>query len=425
MSSQENSESLLSDEFIGSPPNHLTRYGISFILLFILLVITFSWYIDYSDTINTTTTLNTQKPTIIHQAERNGIIEQVLVNDGDRVTEDQVIMILHSDVAASTISHLKLALTEDQITIDDLSVLIDLHMGKFREDFQKLAEALHKINEQQSQQQLKLKIKQQQSHLLALRERLQQLNKQHDMLAQKHTIAERQIERSSQLAEQGLLSKTDIEQLNKNLLDAKINTHQIKVEQVELKDAINFSKQEIDILNNDATERSQQLSLQKSLLVQKLLDQITGWEKNHLLKANISGVVAIPYGSSPHQNIKAGQEIFSVIPKSNNLIGQIKVSENGTGKIRLGQKTRIQLKSYPAKEFGEIEGEVISKSPSIHDQLVFLDIAISGFNAQQNNIQTTYGKNIQYIPNMQGQVEIITNRKSLLKRVFEQLVAQF
>ena len=165
-----------------------------------------------------------------------------------------------------------------------------------------------------------------------------------------------------------------------------------------------------------------ELLLQIESQRQVLIDKINNWEKRHIIKSPITGTLSLPSGIFTHQSINFKQELFSIIPISNSLIGTIKIPELGAGKINISQDVQIQLDSFPHQEFGDIYGQVINKSTSIHDASIYIEIKISNFNKSTNKLTTSYAKKITYLPNMQGKVEIITNKKNILARIFENLL---
>ena len=89
------------------------------------------------------------------------------------------------------------------------------------------------------------------------------------------------------------------------------------------------------------------------------------------------------------------------------------------GKIKTGQKAILRFDAFPYKEFGIVESKVghISKVPGVDNsgQTVY-EVQIP----LEDHIVTDFSHTIKYKPNMTAQVLIITQNKTLLKRIFNQ-----
>ena len=130
---------------------------------------------------------------------------------------------------------------------------------------------------------------------------------------------------------------------------------------------ITEAEQQLQWLKNEHSQNLSRARLQQQLAQQKLLDLIQGWEHQHILRASHAGIMALPNGRADRQNIRAGEHLFTVIPGSSELRGQVSVPEHGTGKVSPGQAVLMRLMRYPAAEFGEIprwaqSSEVIASS---------------------------------------------------------------
>ncbi|MTI30398.1 hypothetical protein E1171_06195 [Cytophagales bacterium RKSG123] len=89
----------------------------------------------------------------------------------------------------------------------------------------------------------------------------------------------------------------------------------------------------------------------------------------------------------------------------------------GSAKVKVGQKVKIKLKNYPYKEYGYIRGIVSEISLTATDDQYYLNININ----QDLNTNTNF--KIDYITNMKGEAEIITEERTLLERLFSKLTS--
>lgn len=149
----------------------------------------------------------------------------------------------------------------------------------------------------------------------------------------------------------------------------------------------------------------------------QLLTNIRNWEMSYVLIAPISGKLSYNNYWAEKQNIIAGEEIFYIVPNDNGkLIAKAFLPVTRSGKIKIKQKVNLHLENYPDNEYGIIKGEItnISKVPSIHQDGTYYTAEIG----LPNGLLTSYKKRLPYYPDMNGQVDIITENMSLLERIF-------
>jgi hypothetical protein len=82
------------------------------------------------------------------------------------------------------------------------------------------------------------------------------------------------------------------------------------------------------------------------------------------------------------------QELFAVIPKNEELIGIVKVTNQAFGKVEKGQKVRMSFANYPAQEFGQLKGEVVEISNIPSEVGYFLKVKLT------NGLISSYNKTI-------------------------------
>jgi len=107
--------------------------------------------------------------------------------------------------------------------------------------------------------------------------------------------------------------------------------------------------------------------------------------------------------------------LFTIVPKSKNIIAKIFVPMQGIGKLKNDQKILIDLMSYPAQEFGYLECNIDNISIIPNEQNLYLiEAKLDSTSFLKNN------NKIPFIPLMEGQAKIITDKKRIITRVFEQ-----
>ncbi|QEC72186.1 HlyD family efflux transporter periplasmic adaptor subunit [Arachidicoccus ginsenosidivorans] len=148
------------------------------------------------------------------------------------------------------------------------------------------------------------------------------------------------------------------------------------------------------------------------------------WEANYVFKAPFSGVIQFLGFWSDGEFISKGEELFSIIPSDDKYYGQVLLSENsGAGKVEIGQSVIIKLKDFPYLEFGYVRGVVASislatnveqtSSGKVGYYMIFVKL--------ESGLRTNYGKKLTYKHGISGSVEIITQRRRLFERLFDNI----
>src|SRR5690554_13435 len=87
MEREQHSEDL--QDIIGRPPHRLVQWGITYILLLILIMVVLSAFIRYPDIVQSTVRINTVDAPKVVPARNAGHLARILVQEGQTVTAGQ------------------------------------------------------------------------------------------------------------------------------------------------------------------------------------------------------------------------------------------------------------------------------------------------------------------------------------------------
>ena len=126
--------------------------------------------------------------------------------------------------------------------------------------------------------------------------------------------------------------------------------------------------------------------------------------------------------------IISGQEIFSIVPNDNIMVGQMLLPSHGAGKVKVGQDVSIKLNDFPYLEYGTIDGTVgsISKmantintantgNPNSTTDLYFVIVNLP------NGITSKFGTDINFKHEINGVADIKTVKRRLIQRLFDNI----
>lgn len=158
----------------------------------------------------------------------------------------------------------------------------------------------------------------------------------------------------------------------------------------------------------------------------ELSNSINLWKERYLQYAPVEGELEYLGFWRDNSFVQAGQELFSVIPDKNNILGEVTIPSFGAGKIETGQTANVKINNYPYDEYGLMKGVVKSvsritnKLKTANGEMDAYLVVISF----PNGTETNFGKTLPLDFESKGTAEIITKRKRLIERLFDNLKAK-
>lgn len=419
------------DDLIGIAPNWLLRSGIMSIALVFISILTMCAFIKYPDKITSFGVMTSDNPPISHVTLTSGIIDSLFVEEGAFVEPNTLIAYIENTMNRNHLLQLKKFMNEyDQIEyLPDylnLSFPQGLELGMISNNYAQLELlysefilTLRKAGVFQQIRTLHSEIKRTQE-LRAIQQKEKQI------ASNEMKLLEKDLDRIKQLYESGTVSEQKYEnqevewlrfQKQYNNLDNGIVQNRIREERLRL---------EIQQLKEQraSTVQSHRYSIQES--INTIQQQIQRWEEQYLIKATIHGQVTWKPDIKQHSFVAGNTSIASVIPLqgSNKKYVKAYTSSQGLGKLETGTKAIIKVDGYPYKEYGVITSEILDISTipiprdNENDGLPLYELKVD----LPDSLETNYRKRIKYKPESSVTVELITKDKSILERLFEQLL---
>lgn len=185
-------------------------------------------------------------------------------------------------------------------------------------------------------------------------------------------------------------------------------------------------KVEIAKINIEAEEAIRQAFLNYGKAYNELVSTLQTWKSHHLITSPIDGQLAYLGFWRENVYVNNGQELFSIIPKQNEVIGEVQLSAEGAGKVKVGQEANVKLVDFPYNEFGKLTGKVRSLS-RVTQKLTTTNGTVETYLAViefPEGIRSNFGIPLTLNPEAKGQVEIITRSKRLIHRLFDNIKAK-
>lgn len=178
----------------------------------------------------------------------------------------------------------------------------------------------------------------------------------------------------------------------------------------------NYANKQKELLEITKAKADAKQVLQTAFLNMKAA--LADWKDKYVISATENGRLQILVSIQENITIKAGQDIFYIIPAQPDYHAEVIASQQNFGKIAKGQKVYIKLNSYPFQQYGSIKG-LVAELPelTIKDTAYLLRVNLP------DGLKTTYGTNLSFKNNLTGKAEIITEEMSLAERLLYQLRA--
>ena len=158
----------------------------------------------------------------------------------------------------------------------------------------------------------------------------------------------------------------------------------------------------------------------------ELSNAVNLWKERYLQYAPVAGELEFLGFWRDNHFVQAGQELFSIIPDKNNILGEVMIPSFGAGKIEIGQTANVKINNYPYDEYGLMKGVVKSVSRitnKLKTQNGEVDAYLVLISFPEGTV-TNFGKTLPLDFESKGTAEIITKRKRLIERLFDNLKAK-
>lgn len=366
---------------------------------------------------------------VVQPAEQ-GIVREILVHEGDEVRAGQVLMRMDTAIADA----------------DNRSVQTEYETRKWqlkRIDAQLLEKAMP-VSDGASPDIYRQALTQYASNVQAYEAQLAQekgaLDKARQDLAaaeevktkllQVLPIYEEREQAFNKLTEKGYVSKIDqIERKRERIekqQDLRTQEFAIKAAQA----VINQSQQRLRQIESDYKRQLQMERADASVLFEKLTQEISKYETRQgwlELKAPQDGIVKDLSTHTSGTVVSAGTVLMTLVPKSDNALAEVWVTNEDAGFVHEGQQVKVKLSAYTFQKYGMVDGVVDDVSAdatdqpnqSVEDQGAFKAKQAPSAYKARIKLDTQYleakGKRYALRPGMQVVAEIKLGRRKVIE----------
>lgn len=404
-------------EVLDAPPTWMIRWGLSVILMLIVLLLLIANLVRYPDVVEGEIMLTTQSPPIKIVANSSGKLAGLFVEEGETVATNDKLAEIENPITGEGIEymktlavqvekflerpHLSINFSDKQYVFGDIQTEYNT-LKKLCLDYHQWATDVYQKEEINN---LEKKIIQY-HQLVAITEQQSQISMRDMANAEEKYRADQMLYKEGVLAKmQFFQEESTFRQRQQEVENLKKATTQNKITLIELE------KQLLDI-RHDQEEKERNFQEGIALILHAILNQINDWQKSYIITSPVAGKLSYLKPLNSKQFIQSGEFIFGVVPENETFLGIMNIPSQGFGKVQAGQEVRIKFNNYPYQEYGQVYGQIKSISLLANEDTYRAEIELP------QGLTTSYNKLLDFSPEMTGNAEIITENLSMMKRIF-------
>lgn len=279
-------------------------------------------------------------------APRTGIVRQVLVSDGDGVTQGQPLFVVNGDSILADGQNLEALL-----------------LGEYRQRQALLNQRIERVptlfeHRRQEKQQ----------SIAETTDDLESLRQQQTTLERRLALTREQVERLERLRERNLASQTDVnEAVDQQLaLESELQTMQRNIDTQ--RHRLERLQTQLSNLITEQEDQHDQLQSELSSLAQQIAE-LHG-RSAYIITAERDGQIT-SVQAVEGQDAEPGLPLASLLPEDTELLAELFVPTSAIGFLEPGQSIRARYSAFPYQQFGLYDGRIdeISDHVLLPDEL--------------------------------------------------------
>lgn len=363
----------------------------------------------------------------IIQNLEGGIIEEILVNEGQRVKTDEVILKINNakSVSASRTNEMKYQELEAKrmrlhaeanelpfkmIETDDEELQIQMELAKKlyvsnQLEFLAKDEALVQQIEQKKQE-----YKEARASIIALNKSLEYVREEISMTAP--------------MVSQGIKSKVDFLKLKREAseIENRVQATELSLPRLEaaIKEYRNKRIEAKQLFINTAKKELNAVTAEISRLKAQQLEY-TDQVQRTMVRSPVDGIVQKLYVHTIGGVVKPGADLVEIVPTSQKLILEIKIKPSDIAFIHPGAEAQVKISAYDFAIHGGLTGKVIFISPDTITDKQDNTFYIIHVETDKNYLGTEEHP-LNIIPGMTVSVDIITGKKTVMQYILKPIL---
>lgn len=361
-----------------------------------------------------------------------GILSELLVREGDVVTQNQPILRLDdtrfsSSYRESRVNYLGLLAKQarlqaesqgteleiPEIVLSEQPIIAKNEQDLYQSRQHELQSTLSILTQQQSQKE---------QELLELKSKISRLNKSYNLIKQELSISE-------PLVREGAISEVEILQLKRKLNDVKgeLDTSELAIPRInaslrESKDKLEEAKIQFQ---TEALAEQNEIKAKLSAMDESnkaLEDQVT----RTLVRSPVHGTIKQLKITTIGGVVQPGMDLVEIVPLEDTLLVEAKIRPADIAFVRPGQEAMVKITAYDYSIYGGLKGELEHISADTIDPEKYSEAKNEAYYLIKVRTEKSYlgteANPLEIIPGMTAEVDIKTGQKTILDYVLKPIL---
>ncbi len=360
----------------------------------------------------------------VMQSLEGGILQELLVSQGDRVTKGQVLMRL-SDVTSSSEERgtaaksdsLKLKVARLEAEAAEKEFFIPDELLKKIPDIANNEVALYKSRQQEllnATSILEDKIQKVKADMDEAQAQINRLSSSRGSLQQELSITREMVAKKA-------VSKLEQIRLEREVNDmsGQMNANQERLGGLK-SELSSAEKQKTDQMDRFRSQALTELSDVKTQIAQinESLKSIGDRVSRAELRAPVAGIVNNISVRTVGGVIEPAQKLVEIVPLDSELKIVAKVLPNNVAFLRVGQEVKVKISAYDAQRYGSLNGKLVrigASSVNDNEGNIFFEIEVR----TDKNYLGTDENPLPVTPGMVADTEVVTGKRTIMEYILK------
>ncbi|MBN1183721.1 MAG: HlyD family efflux transporter periplasmic adaptor subunit [Bacteroidales bacterium] len=411
-------------EVMSEIPGSILKWGLFIFFGIILTILGITWFINYPNLVTAPVTITTYNSPASLIAKSGGKIERLIVSNEEDVVKKQPVALIENTARFEDIMILAAFLDtlwnnpEWQKEINRYNPPINLELGEIQGSYSRFITLFQQFREYLTQAYIPSKLSLLEEQIKKQGEYTKELLIQKRLSEEDLLLATKSFKRDSLLFVGNLHSVTLSEfEGSKQALIQKQSSHSSLKASIKNNETSTLRLRETRLdLQVQLNKELHQYNLDLDDALQMLNLALEQWKEKYLIESPVRGKVTFTAFWNENQVIKAGEILATVIPEDKSrIIVRANVPGSGLGRVRVGQEVNIKLSGFPYMEFGMLKGKIstLSLVPAGDVYIAEIDLI--------NGLKSSYDIRLDFINEMTGTADIITDNSRLIFRLIKPL----
>jgi len=365
----------------------------------------------------------------IIQNLEGGIVEELFISSGDKVSKGQILIKLDNTQFASSFDESELKEAELTAKAQRLAAeafdkpFIVTDQAESDRNIQKLYEREYQLYQARQKQLLttdKILVEQIEQKKLEL----QDAYSQQKQLSRSLSLLRKEVSFMKPLVKQGIASQVDLLKLEREENDAFSKLKGVQYSIPKIKSSISEARSKRtdakETFANDAHEQMNQVLAEKEQLLKSktaLQDRVDRTD----IKSPVNGTVKQMFVNTIGGVVQPGSDIVEIVPEDDSLVLETKIPPADIGFIYPGLKAKVKFTAYDFAIYGGLEGSVERISADTITDEEGNSFYIARIKTDKNHLGTE-DTPLFLMPGMTASVDIIVGKHTVLDYLLKPII---